>query len=113
MCDPEVAGMVMEEFPYLNCNQTAIEANADYFLELDIESLAPDDFVYSGVRYDYSPANVKGTVIEAGVQITGNPGNSQISSKTIDPVVLSSIAAGIFLAGALVYDKKRKRKVDH
>ena len=30
MCDPEVAGMVMEEFPYLNCNQTAIEANADY-----------------------------------------------------------------------------------
>lgn len=30
MCDQEVAGMVMEEFPYLNCNQTAIEANADY-----------------------------------------------------------------------------------
>lgn len=90
-----------------------IEANADYFLDLDIESLAPDDFVYGGVRYDYSPANVKGTVIEAGVQITGNPGNSQIRSKTIDPVVLSSIAAGIFLAGALVYDKKRKKKVTH
>lgn len=30
MCDPEVAGMVMEEFPYLNCNQTAVEANAEY-----------------------------------------------------------------------------------
>ena len=30
MCDPEVAGMVMEEFPYLNCNQTAVEANEDY-----------------------------------------------------------------------------------
>ncbi len=30
MCDPETAGMVMEEFPYLNCNQTAVEANEDY-----------------------------------------------------------------------------------
>lgn len=30
MCEEEVAGMVMEEFPYLNCNQAAVEANADY-----------------------------------------------------------------------------------
>lgn len=30
MCDTEVAGMVMEEFPYLNCNQAAVEENEDY-----------------------------------------------------------------------------------
>lgn len=30
MCGEEAAGMVMEEFPYLNCNQAAVEANEDY-----------------------------------------------------------------------------------
>ncbi len=30
MCEPEVAEMVMAEFPYMNCNQTAIDATPDY-----------------------------------------------------------------------------------
>ena len=30
MCEPEVAEMVMEEFPYMNCNQTAIDETPDY-----------------------------------------------------------------------------------
>ena len=30
MCDPDVASKVMAEYPYLNANQTAVEANEDY-----------------------------------------------------------------------------------
>ena len=30
MCDDKVAGKVIEEFPYLNVNQKAVEANEDY-----------------------------------------------------------------------------------
>ena len=30
MCDAEVASMVMDEFPYLNCNQAAVDANEEY-----------------------------------------------------------------------------------
>ena len=30
MCDPDVETKVMAEYPYLNANQTAVEANEDY-----------------------------------------------------------------------------------
>lgn len=30
MCEPEVAKMVMTEFPYMNCNQTAIDETPEY-----------------------------------------------------------------------------------
>lgn len=30
MCDPEAAKLVIAEFPYLNCNQTAIDESPDY-----------------------------------------------------------------------------------